>query len=195
MPGPVLSAPERPARRRGAPRCTSTSTWSPRAATPGSGTRVSPRTCARAARAVRTSRRCWPWSVTPGADWQARGSLAGRGVLAQVPDQADDILGDEPADGAAGVHADDDPAAGFEHEPGRLQVPRVGLTKAPVLAATAPALWPTGNCRPCLAIRFWVAASSSADSATTETPRAARPSWERWNALSCALQYGHHDPR
>jgi hypothetical protein len=44
-----------------------------------------------------------------------------------------------------------------------------GLTKAPVLAATATAraLWLTGNCRPCLAIRFWVAASSSADSATS----------------------------
>jgi hypothetical protein len=35
-----------------------------------------------------------------------------------------------------------------------------------------------------------------ADSATTETPRAARPSRERWKALSCAFQrYGHHDPR
>jgi hypothetical protein len=52
-------------------------------------------------------------------------------VLAQVPDQADDILGNEPADGAAGVHADDDPAAGVEHEPGRLQVPRVGVDEGP----------------------------------------------------------------
>src|SRR5580700_1252382 len=113
-------------------RCyTSTSTWSPRAATPRSGTRVSRRICARAARAVRTSRRCWPRYATPRANQQTRGSLAGRGVLAQVPDQADDILRDEPADGAAGVHADDDPAAGVKHEPGRLQVPRVGVGEGP----------------------------------------------------------------
>jgi hypothetical protein len=69
-----------------------------------------------------------------------------------------------------------------------------GLAKAPVLAATASAsaLWPTGNCRPCLAIRFCVAASPSTDRATTETPRPARPSRERWKPLSCALQYGHY---
>ena len=33
--------------------------------------------------------------------------------------------GDEPADGAAGVHADDDAAGGVEDEPGGLQVARV----------------------------------------------------------------------
>jgi hypothetical protein len=48
---------------------------------------------------------------------------------------------------------------------------------------------------PCLAIRFCVVASSSTDSATTETPRSTRRSRERGYALSWALQYGHHDPR
>src|SRR5690349_21257992 len=38
---------------------------------------------------------------------------------------------DESADGTAGVHADDDPAAGVEHEPGRLQVLRVGVDEGP----------------------------------------------------------------
>jgi hypothetical protein len=52
-------------------------------------------------------------------------------VPAQVADQADDVLGHEPADGAAGVHADDDPAAGVQHKPGRLQVPRVGVDEGP----------------------------------------------------------------
>jgi len=60
-------------------------------------------------------------------------------VLAQVADQADDVLGDEPADGAAEVHTDEDPVGGVEHESGRLQVPRVGLTKTPVMAAMASA--------------------------------------------------------
>jgi hypothetical protein len=70
------------------------------------------------------------------------------------------------------------------------------LTNAPVSAAIAraSALWPTGNCRPCLAIRASVVASSPADSATTVTSISARLSSDRWNALSRALQYGHHDP-
>ena len=45
--------------------------------------------------------------------------------MAEVEDEADDIRGDEPSDGAAGVHADDDPAAGAEREPGRLDEPRI----------------------------------------------------------------------
>jgi hypothetical protein len=80
-----------------------------------SGTRASRRTCAPAARAVRTSTSCWPRYATTRANRRTRDSLGARGVLAQVPDQADDILGDEPADGAAGVQAEDDPAAGVEH--------------------------------------------------------------------------------
>src|SRR6267154_5418779 len=52
---------------------------------------------------------------------------AGLGVFAEVTGQAGDILGDEPADGAAGVDADDDPAAGVEDETGGLQVGRVGV--------------------------------------------------------------------
>src|SRR5271169_4066787 len=111
--------------------CMSTSTWSPPANRRSSGTRASPRTCAPAARAVRTSKRCSPRSATTRANRQTRDSLAGHGVLAQVPDQADYILGDEPADGAAGVHADHDPAAGVEHEPGRLQEQRIIVDEGP----------------------------------------------------------------
>src|SRR5579862_1951757 len=111
------------------------STWWPRAPPRSSGIRVSRRTCVRAAPAVRISRRCWPRSATPKPNRQARGSLAGPSVLAQVADQADDVLGDEPADGAAEVHTDEDPVGGVEHESGRLQVPRVGLTKTPRAAA------------------------------------------------------------
>ncbi len=64
------------------------------------------------------------------------------------------------------------------------------LTNAPVAAATAraSALCPTGNCRPCLAIRALVVASSSTDSATTLASTLARPSWARWKARSWALQ-------
>jgi hypothetical protein len=46
-------------------------------------------------------------------------------VFAQVADQADDVFGDQPSDGAAGIDADHDPAAWVEHEAGRLQVYRV----------------------------------------------------------------------
>ncbi len=48
-------------------------------------------------------------------------------MFADVADQAQDIPGDEPPDGAAGVHADDDPACWVEHEAGRLRVARVGV--------------------------------------------------------------------
>src|SRR4029077_5622562 len=53
--------------------------------------------------------------------------LAGLGVFAEVAGQAGDVLGDEPADGAAGVDADDDPAAGVEDETGGLEVGRAGV--------------------------------------------------------------------
>ena len=68
---------------------------------------------------------------------------------------------------------------------------------APVAAAMAraSALWPTGNRSPRLAIRSWVVASSSTDSAATRVSMSARWSRERWKALSWALQYGHQDPR
>jgi hypothetical protein len=46
-------------------------------------------------------------------------------VLAQVPDEAGDVVGDKPPDGAAGVHADDDVTRGVEHEASGLQVHRV----------------------------------------------------------------------
>jgi len=46
-------------------------------------------------------------------------------LFTQVADETDDVLGDQAPDGAAGVHADHDPAAGVEHEPGRLQEQRI----------------------------------------------------------------------
>src|SRR5689334_17802124 len=60
----------------------------------------------------------WTWPRRPG--WCACAPRT-------RPGQAGDVLGDEPADGAAGVDADDDPAAGVEHETGGLQVGRVGV--------------------------------------------------------------------
>jgi hypothetical protein len=45
-------------------------------------------------------------------------------MFAQVADQADDVLGDEPPDGAAGIYADHHPAAWVEHEAGGLEVLR-----------------------------------------------------------------------
>ncbi len=38
------------------------------------------------------------------------------GVLAQIPDQADNVVRDQASIGAAGVHADQDAATGIEHE-------------------------------------------------------------------------------
>src|ERR1700739_3055648 len=71
------------------------------------------------------------------------------------------------------------------------------LTNAPVSPATAraSALCPTGKVRPCLAISSAVVGSSSTDRAATLTPAPARLSLARWKARSCALQYGHQDPR
>jgi hypothetical protein len=46
-------------------------------------------------------------------------------LFTQVADETDDVLGDQAPDGAAGVHANHDPAAGVEHEPGRLQEQRI----------------------------------------------------------------------
>jgi hypothetical protein len=47
------------------------------------------------------------------------------GMLAQVSDQADHVLGHEAADGAARVHAYDHLALRVQHEPGGLQVERI----------------------------------------------------------------------
>ena len=48
-------------------------------------------------------------------------------MVAQVADQAHDVLGDEPPDGAARVDANDDASAGVEHEPRGLQIYGVGV--------------------------------------------------------------------
>ena len=76
--------------------------------------------------------------------------------VAQVADQADDVLGHEPPDRAGGVDADD-----HLRRPGRARsrwtagTRRSGSTNAPVAAETAAAsaLCPTGKVRPCFAIR------------------------------------------
>jgi hypothetical protein len=52
------------------------------------------------------------------------GGTADAAVM-EVADEADDVLRDQAPDGAAGVHADHDPAVGVEHEPGRLQEQRI----------------------------------------------------------------------
>ena len=106
-------------------------------------------------------------------------------MFAQVADQADDVARDESSDRAAGIHADHHPAVWVKHEPGRLEVHRVVVDEGTGVAAIAwaSALWPTGNRSPRLAIRSWVVASSSTDSAATWTPISAR-SVQR--ALECA---------
>jgi hypothetical protein len=53
------------------------------------------------------------------------GGGASAPVLMQVADEADDVVGDESSDGAAGVDADDDGSAWVEDEPGGLQVQRI----------------------------------------------------------------------
>jgi uncharacterized protein len=73
-------------------------------------------------------------------------ALVGGGrVLAQDPDQADDVLGDEPPDGAARVHADDDLARRVEHEPGGLQVHRVGVDERPGGRGDGPRVGPVAD--------------------------------------------------
>src|SRR5579862_583918 len=55
-----------------------------------------------------------------------RGSFrvsAGSGMVVQIADQTDDVLGDEPADGSRGVDADDDPTRRVEDESRRLEEP------------------------------------------------------------------------
>jgi hypothetical protein len=43
--------------------------------------------------------------------------------------QAGYVIGNEPADRSAGVHADQNPAGWVEHEPGGLEVDRVVVDK------------------------------------------------------------------
>jgi len=52
-------------------------------------------------------------------------------MFAQVAHHPDDILGDEPADRAAGVHADGYPAGRIEHKAGGLQVHRIRVHECP----------------------------------------------------------------
>ncbi len=48
-------------------------------------------------------------------------------MLAQVADEAGDVVGDEAANGAGGVDADDDGAGGVEDEAGGLEIDGVGV--------------------------------------------------------------------
>jgi hypothetical protein len=118
-------------------------------------------------------------------------------MVTEVADQADDVLGDEPSDGAAGVHADDDLAGWVEHESGRLQVHRVVVNEGAGGGCDGAGVGAVadGELQPRLAISSWVVASSSTDSATTNPPIRVRRSRDRWKARSWALQYGHHEPR
>jgi hypothetical protein len=70
-------------------------------------------------------------------------------MLAYIAHQPGNVLGDEPADGAAGVDADHDLARRVEHEPGGLQVHGAGGDecagqpgdRAPASARVALARW------------------------------------------------------
>ena len=70
-------------------------------------------------------RRCYTRAAAQACPWRRPSS--GCGVFTQVADQADHVLGDEPADGAAGVHADHDLAGRVEDEPGGLQEAPAGV--------------------------------------------------------------------
>jgi hypothetical protein len=58
-------------------------------------------------------------------------------MFAPVADQADDVLRDEPSDGAAGIHADNRPPARVRHEAGGLEVHRVIVEAGTRAAAMA----------------------------------------------------------
>ena len=78
------------------------------------------------------------------------------GMLAQVADEAGDVVGNQASDRAGGVHADDDASVRVEYEPGRLQVRRVLVDERSGQlgdARSMSALCPTGNVRRCLSMR------------------------------------------
>lgn len=79
-------------------------------------------------RSRRMLRRSAPPSGSSSApDGGAAPSRSGGRVLSDVPDQANDILGDKPPDGTAGVDAHDNVASRAEDETGRLEVDRVRI--------------------------------------------------------------------
>src|SRR3954467_11388067 len=86
---------------------------------------------------------------------------------------------------------------GSSTKPVDSRLPLVGLTNAPVAAdiASASALCPRGEGILSLSASSTAAVSSSVDEAATLIPASSSRSLARWNARSCALQYGHHDPR
>jgi hypothetical protein len=109
------------------------------------------------------------------------------GMLGQVPDVAGHVVGDEPPDGVARVHGDPHRPVRRQDEAGRLQVVRfvvdVRARRRGDLAGVRAV--PDGEAQLCLAMSAAEVSSSSTDSATSA----------RENAASCALQYGHQDPR
>jgi hypothetical protein len=118
-------------------------------------------------------------------------------VLTQVADHPDDFLGDEPADGAAGVNAHHEVPGQVKDEPGGLQEERVFVDESPGRLGDLAGVGavPDRECQSVLGDQVQVVASSSTDSATILAPTSARLPAARWNARSWALQYGHHDPR
>src|ERR1700746_2807565 len=87
--------------------------------------------------------------------------------------------------------------SGARTKPADCRERGLSLPYPPVAAATLPAsaLCPTGKHSLCLATSAAEVSSSSTDSATTLTPSSLSASNARENAASCALQYGHQEPR
>lgn len=52
-----------------------------------------------------------------------------------------------------------------------------------------------GEAQVVLATSAALVGSSSTESASTVAPTSVSLSLARWNAVSCALRYGHHEPR
>src|SRR6202034_821679 len=75
------------------------------------------------------ARTATPSSTPSGAPWTTSLGSAASGcrVFAYVADQADHVFGDEPTDGAAGVHANHHLAGLVEDDAGGLQKNRVSI--------------------------------------------------------------------
>ena len=114
-----------------------------------------------------------------------------------VTDEAHDVIGDEPPDGAARVHADDDVTRGIEHEAGGLQVHRVWVGEGAGQGGDGGRVRAVadGNVSLFLAPISAAVSLSSTESPTTRMPVSASVALARSNARSCAGQNGHQAPR
>ena len=118
-------------------------------------------------------------------------------MVADVADHADHVLGYQPADGPAGVHADHHPTGRVEHEPGGLQEHWLGVDERPGGLCDRSGVGAVADREGQAEFghQLTVVVSSSTDKATTRASTSARLSAARWNARSWALQYGHQAPR